>query len=102
MSELSGSRARDPIVGPARVGGNIHGGLLGGMTTGEPLWMCVHFHAPTSIPRPIASFDLATGKSIDVNVEGRHDSVPLPRAVPMVEAMAAITLVDAIALHSSL
>lgn len=108
MSEKPGSEIRDPIVpdpesaGGAHVGGNRHGGLLGGITTGEPLWMQIHFHAPTSVPRPIMSVDLETGEPTEITVRGRHDSVPLPRAVPMVEAMAAIVLVDAVALHSGL
>ena len=99
MSELPGSAIRDPIVstpqGP-RPEGNAHGGLLGGMTTGAPLLLGVAFHAPTSIPRPIASVDLRTNKTQELTVGGRHDAFPLPRAVPMVEAMVAISLADAL------
>jgi chorismate synthase len=98
MSDLPGSAIRDPIAsgsqGP-RPTSNIHGGLLGGMTTGLPLLLGISFHAPTSIPRPIASVDLRSMESKEVRVGGRHDAFPLPRAVPMVEAMVAITLADA-------
>lgn len=96
MSDLPGSAIRDPIGTNLRPEGNRHGGLLGGMTTGAPLSLSVSFHAPTSIPRPIASVDLRTKAAQEIKVGGRHDAFPLPRAVPMVEAMVAITLVDAL------
>jgi chorismate synthase len=98
-SELPGSGLRDPIVntpaGP-RPDSNRHGGLLGGLTTGHPLLIGISFHAPTSIPRPIESVNTATGEAVTLTVGGRHDSFPLPRAVPMVEAMVAITIADAL------
>ncbi|MGZ3710959.1 MAG: chorismate synthase [Bdellovibrionota bacterium] len=99
MSELPGSAIRDSIAfgpnGPAPTA-NRHGGILGGMSTGLPLSLSISFHAPTSIPRSIASVDLRTKESKEITVGGRHDAFPLPRAVPMVEAMVAITLVDAL------
>lgn len=94
MSHLPGSAIRDPIGKNGPIS-NIHGGLLGGMTTGHPLLINIAFHAPTSVPRPIDSVDLRTGETKEIIVGGRHDSFPLPRAVPMVEAMIAITLADA-------
>ncbi len=100
MSELPGSEIRDPIgieKGVPKPSGNRHGGLLGGIATGHDLNLRVHFHAPTSIPQPIESVNLVTNDNAVVNVNGRHDSVPLFRAVPMVEAMVAITLADALA-----
>lgn len=96
-SHLPGSAIRDAIentpVGP-RPATNAHGGILGGMSTGLPLLLGISFHAPTSIPRPIQTVDLKTQTSTEITVGGRHDAFPLPRAVPMVEAMVAITLVD--------
>ncbi|RZA01832.1 MAG: chorismate synthase [Proteobacteria bacterium] len=98
-SDLPGSALRDPIVatkaGP-RPESNQHGGIQGGLTTGLPLYLGVSFHAPTSIPRPIQSVDLKTGEAVTLTVGGRHDAFPLPRAVPMVEAMVAIVLADAL------
>ena len=98
MSYLAGSKIRDAIsIGTegASPNTNIHGGLLGGMTTGKPLFLQVGFHAPTSIPSEIETVDVA-GQKHKISVTGRHDAFPLPRAVPMVEAMVAITLVDAL------
>ena len=99
LSDLPGSAVRDPIgTTPAGVRPleNRHGGLLGGLTTGLPLFTSVSFHAPTSIPRSIASVDMAKGEATEITVGGRHDALPLPRAVPMVEAMVAIALADAL------
>ena len=98
LSHLPGSAIRDPIIstpeGP-RPASNSHGGILGGMSSGLPLLLGVSFHAPTSVPRPISTIDLRDNKEAEIVVGGRHDAFPLPRAVPMVEAMVALTLVDA-------
>lgn len=96
FSELPGSAIRDEIhstpQGP-RPKSNKTGGVLGGMTTGNPLYCSVSFHAPTSIPRPIQTVNVS-GETKEIEVLGRHDSFPLPRAVPMVESMVALTLID--------
>lgn len=93
LSRLPGSQIRDALTasGPAT---NRHGGTMGGMSSGTRLKIIAHFHAPTSIPQPIESVHLASGEPATVEVKGRHDSVPLPRAVPMVEAMVMLALVD--------
>ncbi|MFB6114150.1 MAG: chorismate synthase [Halodesulfurarchaeum sp.] len=73
---------------------NDHGGMQGGITTGEPIYGEVTLHAPTSIPKEQQTVDWETGESKTVQVTGRHDPVLPPRAVPVVEAMAAITITD--------
>lgn len=96
FSELPGSAIRDEIhstsLGP-RPKTNKTGGVLGGMSTGNPLLVSIFFHAPTSIARPIQTVN-AKGESKEIEVRGRHDAFPLPRAIPMVESMIALTLVD--------
>lgn len=95
MSRQPGSAIRDPILGiPPAPATNHHGGLLGGLTTGLPLLLGVSFHAPTSIRQTIRTVSLDTGEELELSVGGRHDSFPLPRVLPAVEAMVAITLVD--------
>jgi chorismate synthase len=74
--------------------GNDHGGLQGGITTGQPVYGEATWHAPTSIPKEQTTVDWETGESKDVQVIGRHDPVLPPRAVPVVEAMLALTFVD--------
>ena len=74
--------------------GNDHGGLQGGITTGEPIYGEVTWHAPTSIPKEQQSADWETGEETDVQVIGRHDPSLPPRAVPVVEAMLYLTILD--------
>jgi len=73
---------------------NDHGGLQGGITTGEPIYGEVTLHAPTSIPKTQTTVDWETGEEKEAQVIGRHDPVLPPRGVPVVEAMLALTLVD--------
>ena len=73
---------------------NDHGGLQGGITTGEPIYGEVTLHAPTSIPKEQTTVDWETGEEKEVQVIGRHDPVLPPRGVPVVESMLALTLVD--------
>jgi chorismate synthase len=94
LSRLPGSAIRDPIEKGPRPASNRHGGILGGMSTGLPLILAVSIHAPTSISRPILTVN-ENSETKEITVGGRHDSFPLPRAVPMVEAMAALVLADA-------
>ena len=74
---------------------NDHGGIQGGISSGEPIYGEVTLHAPTSIPKKQQTVDWETGGVVDdAQVIGRHDPVLPPRGVPVVEAMLALTLVD--------
>jgi len=74
--------------------GNDHGGIQGGITTGQPIHGEVTLHAPTSIPKTQTTVDWETGEAKEIQVVGRHDPVLPPRGVPVVESMLALTLVD--------
>ncbi|CQH57431.1 chorismate synthase [Halobacterium hubeiense] len=73
---------------------NDHGGLQGGITTGEPIYGEVTLHAPTSIPKKQQTVDWETGEQKEIQVVGRHDPVLPPRGVPVVEAMLNVTMLD--------
>ncbi len=73
---------------------NDHGGIQGGISSGEPIYGEVTLHAPTSIPKTQTTVDWETGEEKEEKVIGRHDPVLPPRGVPVVEAMLALTLVD--------
>ncbi|WP_336329776.1 chorismate synthase [Haloarcula sp. CGMCC 1.2071] len=74
--------------------GNDHGGIQGGITTGQPIYGEVSWHAPVSIPKSQKTVDWETGEGKEITVTGRHDPVLPPRAVPVVEAMLACTVLD--------
>ncbi len=73
---------------------NRAGGILGGISTGMPLVVRVAFKPPASIAMEQATVDLRTMKDTNIKVGGRHDICFVPRAVPVVEAMMAVTLAD--------
>ncbi len=83
------SEAGDPV--PV---GNDHGGLQGGITTGEPIYGEVTWHPPTSIPKTQETVDWETGEHNEIQVVGRHDPVLMPRAVPVLEAMLRLVILD--------
>ncbi len=72
---------------------NRSGGIQGGLSNGEPLVFRTGFKPPATIAIAQHSADY-DGQNMDLRIEGRHDPCVLPRAVPVVEAMAALTLAD--------
>ncbi|HET6572331.1 MAG TPA: chorismate synthase [Fimbriiglobus sp.] len=72
---------------------NRHGGMLGGISSGEPIVCRVAVKPTSSIPRPQQTVTRA-GEPTEIAVKGRHDPCLLPRFVPMGEAMVALVLID--------
>ncbi|HEV3439288.1 MAG TPA: chorismate synthase [Gemmata sp.] len=72
---------------------NRHGGMLGGISSGQPIVCRVAVKPTSSIPRAQRTVT-RTGESTEILVKGRHDPCLLPRFVPMGEAMVALVLVD--------
>lgn len=74
---------------------NHCGGILGGITTGMPLRFRVAFKPTPSIAKEQDSVNMKTLEPTKITVGGRHDPCIVPRAVPVVEAAAAIAVYDA-------
>lgn len=73
---------------------NFSGGVQGGISNGEPIVFRVAFKPPATIGRPQPTVDFE-GHPVVLEAAGRHDPCVVPRAVPIVEAMAALVLADA-------
>lgn len=73
---------------------NNAGGVLGGLSNGMPLVVRIAFKPISSISKPQTTVNLQTQEQVALKTEGRFDPCPIPRAVPLVEAMMAIVLCD--------
>jgi chorismate synthase len=101
-AELSGEANADEMrMGPDGEPvflSNHAGGVLGGISTGQPLTLRVAFKPTSSILTPRQTVD-RDGAEIDLRTKGRHDPCVALRGVPVVEAMAACVLADAMLRH---
>lgn len=97
---MTGSEHNDPYYydenGAVQTRTNNHGGILGGITSGRPIVFRVAVKPTPSIAMEQESIDLTTGKNVKLSVKGRHDPCIAPRAVPCVEAAAAVAIFDAL------
>lgn len=95
--ELQGSAHNDAFytdkTGRVRTRTNHSGGIQGGISNGEDIFFRVAFKPVATIMQDQESVG-QNGESITVQGKGRHDPCVLPRAVPIVEAMTALVLVD--------
>jgi chorismate synthase len=99
---LSGEQNADEMRmgadGQVEFPSNHAGGILGGISTGQPVIARVAFKPTSSILTPRASINQA-GDPIEVRTTGRHDPCVALRAAPVVEAMTALVLADAMMMH---
>ncbi|WP_438819465.1 chorismate synthase [Intestinimonas massiliensis (ex Afouda et al. 2020)] len=93
FSLMRGSEANDPFAvenGKVVTTTNHAGGINGGITNGMPVVFEATFRPTPSISLPQQSVDLRTGEETEIEIHGRHDPCIVPRAVPVVEAAAAL------------
>lgn len=97
VAGMKGSENNDPYYyedSVVKTKTNHAGGILGGITTGMPLLFRVALKPTSSIAKQQDTVDLETGTQEKLIVRGRHDPCVLPRAIPVVEAAAAIALTE--------
>ena len=94
---MKGSQMNDPIGmqdGKPKPLTNNAGGILGGISNGEPIVCRIAVKPTPSISREQSTVDLGTMKDARIKITGRHDPSIPPRIVPVAEAMVALVLVD--------
>lgn len=93
---MRGSEHNDPFVmknGQVHTATNRSGGIQGGVTNGEEVYFRVAFKPVATITKRQETVT-RDGKEVQLEAHGRHDPCVIPRAVPVVEAMAAIVVLD--------
>ena len=96
-ARLKGSEMNDEFYiqeGRIRTRTNNAGGILGGISTGEPVICRIAVKPTSSIAKPQRSVDMKKMEEVELRIKGRHDPCICPRIVPVAEAMVALVLVD--------
>lgn len=96
-AQMKGSRMNDPIAfraGKISTLTNNAGGILGGISNGEPIICRIAVKPTPSISKEQRTVDICNMKDTRIKITGRHDPSIPPRIVPVAEAMVALVLVD--------
>lgn len=99
MAKMFGSECNDEYYydkDKVKTTTNNNGGILGGITNGMPILFKVAIKPTASIIKEQNTIDIKTNKNVKFRVEGRHDPCIVQRAVPVIEAVTAIGLLDLI------
>ena len=102
-ASMKGSGNNDPFItenGRISKETNHAGGILGGMSDGSPIVFRAAIKPTPSIARPQHTVK-KDGSPIEISIQGRHDPIIVPRAVVVVESMAALTILDLLMINMS-
>ncbi len=97
-TRLTGSQHNDLFNADGSTKTNLSGGIQGGISNGMPVYFKVAFKPVSTIMREQPGYD-RHGNPVTVQGKGRHDPCVCPRAVPIVEAMTALTIADMVLLN---
>lgn len=94
-ARMRGSEHNDPIISPdGTTATNNAGGIVGGLTNGNPVVVRVAIKPTASISSPQITLNTESGKPEELRIKGRHDACIALRAPVVVEAAAAVALCD--------
>ena len=94
IASSKGSEVNDIIIDASgKTKTNFSGGIQGGISNGNDIYCEVAFKPVATIMKNQRTINI-NGDKVDIRVNGRHDACVVPRAVPIVESMLALTLVD--------
>lgn len=97
ITEMKGSEANDQYYiknGSITAYSNHNGGILGGITNGLPLIFRAAFKPTPSIALQQSTVNIAAMKDTTITIEGRHDPCIVPRAIPVIEAVTAMGILE--------
>jgi chorismate synthase len=100
---MKGSAHNDAFIlkeGAVRMKTNHAGGVLGGISTGETIYFRVAFKAVATIGKKLETLTVEH-ETVSLQASGRHDPCVLPRAVPIVDAMSALVIMDHVLRHKA-
>jgi chorismate synthase len=92
-AQMKGSEHNDKFLKDGSTSTNLSGGIQGGISNGMDIYFRVAFKPVATLMQTQETID-QSGKKVKIEGKGRHDPCVVPRAVPIVEAMAALVLAD--------
>ena len=101
FAHMRGSQANDPFYmenGQVKTRTNHAGGINGGITNGMPITFEVAIRPTPSISKEQETVNLSTGENAKLTINGRHDPCIVPRALPVIEAAAALATCEVLGL----
>jgi len=97
-SKMRGSEHNDAFTSAKKTTTNYSGGIQGGISNGMPIYFKVAFKPVATLIQKQTTIN-NKGETVEMQGKGRHDPCVVPRAVPIIEAMAALVLADFILLQ---
>lgn len=97
VCNLKGSQNNDAFFienGKIQTKTNHHGGILGGISSGMPITLQVALKPTPSIAQKQQTVNVQTNQNAELEIVGRHDACIVPRAVPCVESVLALAILD--------
>lgn len=98
LTRMRGSQSNDNMADGGFVSNNA-GGIIGGISTGQPVELRIAVKPTSSIASPQTTIDLE-GRTTPIETHGRHDPCIVPRIIPVLEAMAALVILDCLEIQS--